>query len=146
MQVWFYKAEYGNWVSKLIAWWTSGIHSHCEIMFSDGIAFSSSERDGGVRFKEGITNDTGHWDIVDIPGVMVEDQAKIKEWCSTQVGKDYDWKAIFGYLKDKQSSQDQKKWYCSEITLFTLRRFGLYGGQVRLHPSAAYEALREQYS
>ena len=65
MELLFYRAEKGNWQDKLIALWTRGIYSHVEIRFSDGMCFTSSNREGGTRFID-IYIREGVWDVVDI--------------------------------------------------------------------------------
>lgn len=49
VQLAFYKAK-GDWVDKVIRWWTSSKYSHCEVVIGDEW-FSSSPRDGGVNAK-----------------------------------------------------------------------------------------------
>ena len=49
----------------LIRWWTKSPYSHCELVV-DGVAYSSSVQDGGVRAKR-IEFNPAHWDFVDLP-------------------------------------------------------------------------------
>jgi hypothetical protein len=164
MQLWFYKAENGNWQDKLISWWTKGSYSHVEIVFSDGMAFSSSPRDGGCRFRKIEYSD--HWEVIsldnrikwlaaeywskhwqDIPddigplqfAELYEDE--IRKWCESQVGKTYDWKAILGWTFGECDFQDKEKWYCSEIAYYVLNLFGIKEGYHREHPSEMYAQI-----
>lgn len=43
----FYKGE-GDWVDKVVRWWTKSQYSHVEVIVGD-TWYSSSPRDGGVR-------------------------------------------------------------------------------------------------
>ena len=48
-----------------IRWWTNSIYSHCELVV-DGVCYSSSLMDGGVRSKQ-IDLKPEHWDLIDLP-------------------------------------------------------------------------------
>ena len=45
VQLAMYKAR-GNWLNRLIRWWTGSQYSHCELVIN-GTCYSSSVRDGG---------------------------------------------------------------------------------------------------
>lgn len=51
--------------ARAIQWWTDSIYSHCELVV-DGLCYSSSAMDGGVRCKE-IHLDPEKWDVIDLP-------------------------------------------------------------------------------
>lgn len=57
--------------AKAIQWWTNSIYSHCELVV-DGMCYSSSAMDGGVRGKQ-IYLDPEKWDVIDLPWVRGED-------------------------------------------------------------------------
>lgn len=63
IQLWMYKGK-GTLEDRLIRWWTNSIYSHCELVI-DGICYSSSTRDKGVRSKV-IDFDSSKWDAIDI--------------------------------------------------------------------------------
>lgn len=115
----FYKAEYGNILDKLIAWWTrpnffkfweSATYSHVEMLFSNGESFSSSQRDNGTRWKA-IKYDH-KWDFVHIPDVNEE---TIKSLCIREENKRYDWVCLFFSNLFPFNIQHHSKWICSEI-------------------------------
>lgn len=56
--------------AKAIQWWTGSIYSHCELVV-DGLCYSSSAMDGGVRSKH-IYLDPEKWDVIDLPWVEAE--------------------------------------------------------------------------
>jgi hypothetical protein len=100
----FYKGRGGGWLSWLIGaairWRTNGQYSHVEAVFPDFLAngkslcFSSSEMDGGSRFKWiGVDNDPD-WTIVNAPHLDVQ---KCANWCKSQEGKPYDFRAILRF-------------------------------------------------
>ena len=64
VQLAFYKAK-GKIGNAFIRWWTNSQYSHCEVVV-DGVCYSSSVQDGGVRSKE-MELKEDHWDIVDVP-------------------------------------------------------------------------------
>ncbi|WP_045158766.1 hypothetical protein [Stutzerimonas stutzeri] len=51
--------------ARFIQWWTGSIYSHCELVV-DGLCYSSSAMDGGVRCKA-IDLDPDKWDVIDLP-------------------------------------------------------------------------------
>lgn len=59
------RGQIGN---ALIRVWTGSIYSHCELVV-DGMAYSSSIKDGGVREKR-IDFAPEHWDFVELPDVF----------------------------------------------------------------------------
>lgn len=56
--------------SRAIQWWTNSIYSHCELVV-DGVSYSSSAMDGGVRGKI-IDMDPDKWDFLELPWVRPE--------------------------------------------------------------------------
>lgn len=52
-------------LDRLIRLWTGDEYSHCELVV-DGICFSSSYVDGGVRSKTIDINDSSTWDLVPV--------------------------------------------------------------------------------
>lgn len=62
------KGYIGNW---FIREWTDSEYSHCELVV-DGVCYSSSMMDGGVRAKV-IDLNNGKWDLIDLPWVNGED-------------------------------------------------------------------------
>jgi len=67
-----------------------GPYSHCELIFSDGMAASASWMDGGVRFKR-IDFDPEHWDFIDIPQ---EKEALARQWFEKHKGRELNIKTI----------------------------------------------------
>lgn len=72
MKLAFYKAKHGTIVDKLVAAVIDSEYSHVELVFSDGICFSASPRDKGVRFKQ-IDINNGKWDLYRIEKPFYED-------------------------------------------------------------------------
>ncbi len=66
VQLAMYKGK-GNLFNTLIRWWTNSKYSHCELVV-DGLCYSSSGMDKGVRCKE-IDLNSGNWDLIDLDWV-----------------------------------------------------------------------------
>lgn len=113
---------------------TNGEHTHVELLFSDGMSFSSSQWDGGTRFKR-IEYDPSKWDLVPVEGI---DEGLVRRWCEKQVGKKYDWRAILGLMAGKSNPGDADKLFCSEACLAALQPGRYTGLEMRV---LAYEHL-----
>ncbi len=140
IQLKFYKAEYGSWYDKGIAWWTKGPYSHVEIVFSkDGMWFSSSPRDGGVRYK--YIEDSFHWDTVQVECTLAE-EIKLRNICNTYVGQKYDWLFCFGFVVPPLDDPKKKK-ACSEVVNFALYKWGRLKHRIRrISPNGLYRYLK----
>lgn len=140
MQVAFYNGwdnKDANIYDKLICIWTLSKYSHCEVIFSDGISFSSSPRDGGCRYKN-ITYKPNNWDIYDL-AIDNEHEGILRNFCDRQVGKKYDWRGIFFSVFLPLDKHNPNRWFCSEVlaTLFKIE------GPSFCTPDDLYEALEE---
>lgn len=109
----FYKYT-GDAYDRLIKLFTRSKYSHCELIV-EGISYSSSPQDGGVRAKE-IHFKSDRWDIIDVPG----DPKEIVHWFSEHHGQKYDW---FGAIKTvfPLSPNYGSKWFCSEACAAALQ-------------------------
>jgi len=127
MKVALYIADSGSIVDKLINVWT-GLYgySHTEIAFdtigkkeNSYLCCSSSPRDGDVRFTN-INLNSGHWHVInfDIPAYQ---EKVIYDELRELTGAKYDWKGIFfTFIFSWVHKQDDKKWWCSELTAYIL--------------------------
>jgi hypothetical protein len=121
MKLAFYKADKGNFLDKLIGFWTRPNffsfnlgYSHVELVFDDNLCFSSSPRDNGCRYK--YISDlytSGNWDIFEVKTKYTISELKVK--CNLEQDKKYDWLCII--LSDiiPFNIQNPKKWTCSEL-------------------------------
>lgn len=104
----------GDWLHLLshlgIRLWTWSKWSHAELVI-DGVCWSASARDGGVRQKS-INLDSGRWDLVSLP-LTDEETGRAFGWFLTHEGEGYDYlniaRFIFAFL-----GQDRNKWVCFE--------------------------------
>lgn len=141
MKIAFYKAK-KSFIDKTICFFTNGPYSHAELIFDDGISFSSSLPDHGVRFKH-ITYNVQSWDFI-VVNLSPENEHKVRDFCEKQQGKKYDLLGVLGFVMPLQ--QEKKKWFCSEIIIRALQEAGLYRWVIpsRIHPTALHDLLRSQ--
>lgn len=141
MKIAFYKGH-GNWMDFLIRLKTRGMYSHTELIFCDGFSFSSSQWDGGTRFKK-IKYDDFHWVLIEIP-LSNEEEKKIRKFCEQQNNKPYDWKAIILAQIFNFYDQSAGKWFCSEICTKALQQIKLLVGAFMVSPQKMYEMLLDE--
>ena len=136
MQIAFYKSAhkrtfFQQLTHRAICLITNSNYSHTELII-DGLSYSSSPRDGGVRDKV-IEYTTDRWDIFDVRG---DEQYALLTFAS-HVGNKYDNKGVlrfvFPFLK-----QDPDKDFCSELNANML---GVTGD--RISPQVLFELLKE---
>lgn len=114
MKIAFYKAHEGTFVDKIIDIRTGFYgYSHVELVFSDGMCFSASYRDGQkCRFKKIDLDEK--WEIVDLD-IDMEEERQIRIRAGHYVGAKYDFFGILFWYVIPIRRQDKKKWWCSEI-------------------------------
>lgn len=108
MKLAMYKGK-GNFYDRLIRIVTCSKYSHCELVI-DGICYSSSPRDSGVRVKY-INLTTDSWDLFDLPDYYNQEAALT--WFIENIGKKYDWiGAVISILPFQMNIPN--KFFCSE--------------------------------
>ena len=105
----FYKGE-GNWVDKIIRWWTKSQYSHVEVVVGN-TWISSSPRDGGVRSMQMESHNAEHWDIIDYRGVSASD---VFDLFRKTKGSKYDFIGILLSQMLPIGVHSSTRWYCSE--------------------------------
>lgn len=110
----FYKGPANDWVHKTThhatCLWTRSKYSHVELVI-DGVCYSASGRDGGVRKKViPNLNSSGRWDIYEVK----IDKAFALNLFKYEEGLGYDYlgvaKFVLPFIPESQS-----RWYCSEL-------------------------------
>lgn len=87
--------------------WTRSRWSHAELVI-DGVCFSSSPRDGGVRSKV-IDLSSGRWDVFQVAA----DEAQALRWFGEHVGNRYDWAGIWRFVVPFLPHA-RNRWFCFE--------------------------------
>ena len=95
--------------NRVVRWWSSGLYSHCELVFSDGYSASASWMDGGVRLKK-IDYDPVHWDFIDLPGHL---EADARAWFRQHDRKPYDLLGNLGFVW-RPVHGEEGAFFCSE--------------------------------
>lgn len=108
MRIALYKGR-GRIGNAITRWWTGCIYSHCELVI-DGLCYSASFMDGGVRKKD-IDLATGRWDIVEVPWA---DKTYALEFFARTIGAKYDWLGLFGAQMFNRRIHSEQRWFCSE--------------------------------
>lgn len=134
-QIAFYKGppaplwrKVGHYAIRL---WTWSRWSHAELVI-DGVCYSSSVMDGGVRGKV-IDLGSGHWDIVDLH-LSQEEESKALAWFLKNDGAGYDFRNIVRWVAPF-IPQHPLQFVCYEAIGFALGFAGAY----RLDADDLYE-------
>jgi hypothetical protein len=120
MQIAFYKGSWkigdilsdpGKFIGHVgICIRTLSKYSHAELVI-DGLCWSSSARDGGVREKE-IQLEDGHWDVFPVLKEF-DNREQALQWFREHNGLKYDFwgiaKFVVPFLRDSAN-----RWFCSE--------------------------------
>lgn len=101
--------------SRLVRWWTRSPYSHCELVFSTGVAASASFIDNGVRYKR-IDFNPAHWDFVELPEGL---QGPALDWFCWHLGQPYDLPGNFHFVF-ALIGHDRRRWFCSEAVAAAL--------------------------
>lgn len=110
-----------------------GPYSHVELIFSDGMAASSSFEDKGVRFKL-IDFDPERWDFIELPAAW---EPYARQWFEEHEDMGYDvWGNVFLALGFISHSID--KVFCSEAAGAALGIEQAF----RLEPNTLYPILK----
>lgn len=141
MKIALYKGKGGSLLNKIvngaIRFWTRGPYSHAELVFSDGVWFSTDPAALVVRLNP-AGYDEGY-DFVDV-FVTEEQERVVRAWAISQVGKGYDWVGIFLSQFLPLGVQEPNRWFCSEIVTAALQRIGIFAGvkPSSVHPNRLF--------
>ncbi len=134
----FYKGR-KRLFNRLVAWWTRGPYSHCELIAQSGfnggsLCWSSSMMDGGVRQKL-IVLDPEHWDLISIE--VTDEQAQFAvNWFVSHNGQRYDTIGLLGFIW-RAAVDNPSNWVCSEALSAALGFIEPW----RFDPNTLYAAL-----
>jgi len=95
--------------NRAVRGWTHGPYSHCELIFSDGLAASASDADRGVRFKQ-IDFAPARWDLRDLPAHL---ERRARAWFVEHEGERYDRLGLAGFVL-RPIEGERSSWFCSE--------------------------------
>lgn len=118
-----------HYITRLGTW---SKYSHSELVI-DGVCYSSSARDGGVRGKV-VDLESGHWDVFNITDNK-QIKAKALSWFIEHDGDSYDYRNIIRYVFPF-IGHNKNHWVCYEAV-------GAALGINRPHMLTAESLLRE---
>lgn len=104
-------------ISRAIQWWTNSIYSHCELVVN-GVSYSSSAMDGGVRGKV-IAMNSDKWDFIELP--WADADAVIQYFSVTDHHK-YGWLGLitgqlFNLNRSEKDTQFCSQWCAAAVGL-----------------------------
>lgn len=108
MQLALYKGN-GKIGNALVRWWKNSPYSHCELVI-DGVCYSSSVMDGGVRGKV-IDLSEEHWDLIDLPWA---DRQKAIDFFFITACEPYSWASLVWSQIFGREYDEPKAAFCSE--------------------------------
>lgn len=105
--------------SSIIRWSTWSWCSHVGIMLSD-IHVIDATGEQGVAIRTPYGDKEARYFTVELPE---EKEQKLLVWIKSQIGKGYDWSAIYGMAFRKDWHNDDK-WFCSELVAAAFEEAG----------------------
>ena len=105
--------------NRIVQGFEQGPYSHCEAVFSDGVAASASFMDRGVRFvgeglQEKINFHSGKWDLIRLPDEL---EAPCRRHFRNREGKSYDLRGNLRFVLPWGNRDSKDKDFCIEILL-----------------------------
>lgn len=115
--------------------------SHVELVFENWLWWSSSEVDGGVRFKD-ITDNKGNWDYIEIK-VSEKEYKTVYDFCVSQVGNRYNWVWIFFAQTLNMNITREGDYFCSHACTRALQEIKMLCGvdAIFVNPGRMYQLL-----
>ena len=117
MKIAFYIGR-GKILDRLIRKWTKSRFSHVELIIN-GISYSSSSRDGGVR-KKIINYEAENWRIFDLKNVF--DINIALKFLNENLGQKYDLEGIVLSQVFNLDKHSKNKYFCSELIIEALKK------------------------
>ncbi len=119
------KSTFTNRIATyIISWFTWSHFAHVELLFSDDVCISSVGTKGVLRrSKQDVLANVSDYIIKEVE-TTPEQEAIIREFAERQVGKPYDWGAIFS-LPFRGHWDEDDKWFCSELCAAAFLEAGL---------------------
>ena len=117
----FYKGQ-GNFLNKIVRWWTKSIYSHAELVLPDRITWLgiSPFLKSKVASRKKFIIEYSDWDFVTLQ-VTQEQVDIIMEFFEDTEGQGYDWVGMLLSQFLPWRIKHRKRWYCSEWIAYALR-------------------------
>jgi hypothetical protein len=135
----FYIASEGRITDKTVGLLTCSKYSHVELII-DGLAYSSSMRDGGVRAKQ-IEFKPERWDFVRLHNV---NEKAIETFYKLTKDAKYDYYgATVNQVMKIEKPMWSERWYCSEWIATALSNAGDYNLEEYISMNKLYYKLNK---
>lgn len=112
-------------LSRAIRWWTRSDYSHAAWERSNGNLMEAWTH--GVRMVADFATDHARGTPVEwyrIEGATLEQRDAIECFLTSQLGKRYDYRGVFGFVSHKDLDNPDR-WFCSELIFEACRMAGL---------------------
>ena len=121
IKVAFYKGH-GNFLNKIVRWWTKSVYSHAELVLPDGVTWVgiSPFLKSKVASRKKLIIDYSEWDFI-VLDVSQEQIDIIMEFLEHTSGQGYDWIGMLLSQFLPCKIKHKKRWYCSEWIAYALR-------------------------
>jgi len=121
IKVAFYKGQ-GNWLNKIIRWWTKSKYTHAELVLPDGITWISISPflSSRVESRYNIDYESKNWDFIEFELTEKQHDTIIDFFNETR-GCKYDWIGMLLSQFIPFHIKRKNKWYCSEWIAYALR-------------------------
>jgi hypothetical protein len=122
------KRRDGNSIDELLDLFSGGGgYYHAELLFSDGLSFTSTTMDftsngpDGTRFKRiDYHEHPERWDLIPVPTTAVEEEV-VRAFCRAQIGCRYDKAGCVRFVIPFWKEHPDK-WFCSEVVCAALQQ------------------------
>tara|TARA_R110000824_G_scaffold36415_2_gene113298 strand:- start:220 stop:702 length:483 start_codon:yes stop_codon:yes gene_type:complete len=117
----FYKGQ-GNFLNKIVRWWTKSIYSHAELVLPDGVTWLgiSPFLKSKVASRKKIIIEYSDWDFVALQ-VTQEQVDIIMEFFEDTENHRYDWIGMLLSQFLPCKIKHRSRWYCSDWIAYALR-------------------------
>jgi hypothetical protein len=123
----------GRPIDSLIAWFGRSNVCHVELVFSDGVSFSSTMSDGGF---DGVrctvidyAADPQRWILVDLPEITESQERLVRRRAERICGAAYDKRGVKSFVL-RWVKQAVDAWFCSEAVVYALQAIWYFGGRL----------------
>lgn len=120
-----------DWIDKLICFFSRGKYCHVNVKINNTVydcrPFRGVHKVNVIDFKRGKVVD-----LYNLSKVSTLQEQKVMKFLESQVGKNYDWVALFGFILYTEE-QERNRYTCSELTFTAFKKVGINLLE-RIHP------------
>jgi len=122
-----------SFFSRLIRWQTRSPYSHASVWFADdselgtGVVIESMEGHGVRKIPadwHAAARQAGTIMLYRVPSLTDGQIATILSFMHGEIGKKYDWAAVFKFVTRRKHAHDDK-WFCSELVFEAFKEAGV---------------------